>query len=112
MQRSAVEGIAHQMMEAATMHLTRDGHVAFAPIIIKNGMPLPIQCEMMDKAAIGTMLRRFAKNADAIVLIDEIWLRPVAIEEKRDLDKELKNKVSAIERREGFFVNIYPSRPP
>lgn len=104
--RSTLETIAHQMVDAATMHLSRDGYVALAPISIKNGKTIPVQVDpSMDKPAIAALLRRFAKNSDAIVIIDEAYISTVAVNDGDDLEN-IRERVAPSNRKEGFFVSV------
>jgi hypothetical protein len=103
--RTTLQAIAGQMAEAATMHLKRDGYVAFAPIVIKEGRTLPINIsDGCPKDEIGQLLRQFARHADAVVIIDEVWMRCVEVDEVPAATSQPVRDHP--ERQEGFFVSV------
>ena len=105
MQRPALLSVATEIMNMALVNLTRDGHVAFATLLIdKDGTITPVLVQTRnsnERAAFGDVLRTLAPHLDAIVIVSEAWtLKPEDVD-----DVSLTMPVSHNPKRvEGVFV--------
>ena len=105
MDRSALELIARSMMETAKALLMRHGSLTIAPLLIRGTAPnwstIPLELDgHVNKEKLGAMLRLLAPYCEAIIVIDEAWMR---------VDEPLEEVVLPVrndpKRKEGIFVS-------
>lgn len=75
--RTQLESKAQFLMEQAQKNLLNDGYLAFAVLVQKGGSLVPIQVVSLETEAhkehLGQLLRRIARDCDAIFMICESW---------------------------------------
>lgn len=76
MSRAWLEERAHIFMQRAHENLMKDGSLAFAVLVWKNSTMVPIFVKVENdeqKEQLGQLLRRIARDCEAIFMICEAW---------------------------------------